>query len=84
MNFKKKSNYELELFEMELLEEFKNDNNGILYWKSLSNQFPILSRIVRDYFSIQPSSITCEKVFSRVDLQLLITEQISMKKQLLL
>ncbi|CAB5193363.1 unnamed protein product [Rhizophagus irregularis] len=29
--------YELELYEMEPLEEFENNNNGILYWKSLSN-----------------------------------------------
>ncbi|CAG8674757.1 6074_t:CDS:2 [Dentiscutata erythropus] len=61
---------ELELYENESLEDFTNDNekkenNGILFWKSLSKSFPILSKMARDYLSIKPSSVSSERAFSR-------------------
>ena len=63
----------MELYEREPLGEFKNDdsnmeNNGILYWKSLSNRFPILGRMARDYLAIQPSSVASERAFSQAGL----------------
>lgn len=60
----------MELYERKPLEEFENDNNGILYWKLLSTRFPILSRMASlayDYLSIQPSSVASERAFSRAD-----------------
>src|ERR1043166_740821 len=65
--------HELELYEREPLGEFKNNdsdmkNNGILYWNSLSNRFPILSRMARNYLAIQPSSVASERAFSQAGL----------------
>ncbi|CAG8730950.1 15123_t:CDS:2 [Dentiscutata erythropus] len=54
--------YELELYEKDPPEE---GNNSVLIWNSLSKKFPILNRMARDYFSIQPSSVTSERAFLR-------------------
>ncbi|CAG8772239.1 10128_t:CDS:2, partial [Cetraspora pellucida] len=62
--------YEIELYEQEPLKEYINKNdekesNGILYWKSLSNRFPILSKMACNYLSIKPLSVSSERIFSR-------------------
>ncbi|CAG8761192.1 13025_t:CDS:1 [Cetraspora pellucida] len=56
----------------DFLEEFTNyneqkENNGILFWGSLSTRFPILSRMACDYLGIKPSSVSSERAFSRTD-----------------
>ncbi|CAG8625778.1 6882_t:CDS:2 [Dentiscutata heterogama] len=60
---------ELELYEKEPLEEFISDkrkeNNGILFWESLSKKFLVLSKMARDYLSVKPSSVSSERSFSR-------------------
>ncbi|CAG8595488.1 11497_t:CDS:2, partial [Dentiscutata heterogama] len=37
----------------------------IKLWESLSSRFPILSKMVRDFLSIKPSSVSSERAFSR-------------------
>ncbi|GBB83186.1 hypothetical protein RclHR1_00010068 [Rhizophagus clarus] len=36
----------------------------LLWWKAYEHKFPTLAKILRDYLSIQATSMACEQAFS--------------------
>lgn len=57
-----KNHTELEIYLAEPVDEENDD--PVLYWKTSCHKFPILSRMARDFLSIQATSVASERMFS--------------------
>ena len=53
---------------LEIKQKLDASNRLLNWWEENSHSFPVLSQIARDYLTIMPTSVTLEKSFWLVDL----------------
>ncbi|XP_065315336.1 uncharacterized protein LOC135924217 [Gordionus sp. m RMFG-2023] len=58
----------------------KSDTDPLMWWKTNAHRIPILSKMARDYLSIQGTSTACERLFS-VGTNLLSKNRMSYKEE---